>query len=404
MWGDLGESLDQSLYKKDDGPFIFIVTSTLIKSFQGKLNFSTTSASKFYVNLPIPKVSTLLEKFSINNSGVHSIESSSFKKMPIEKEMFLNRMSIKDLLLIVSTGKQSEPMVTIKARITEINTSKNWYYISCSACCKLVEAENNVYFCKKCNKVCKYPLIRFKVHVKVEDASAKTTFVIFNSAGEKYLDTSAHKLFNRQSPGSNDFPSQLYNLCNKELIFKLTLNKKNTDEGFEDFGVSKIFELDEKLEMERKGKGVLINSATEQQIEIEEDSMSEKELEDNVKENQGLKMYTRKRRNKVVDDDEIIEVGGIEKGQGIWETYKTLSEDKSSHLQFKHEESVCLNTTSGIFSSDFSSTNLQETETDSMLPHTHLIRDWMPLSVYKDIHLAARVLANTLRMSKAHTD
>ncbi|KAM7252459.1 hypothetical protein ACFE04_024342 [Oxalis oulophora] len=74
-----------------------------------------------------------------------------------------------------------------------------------------------------------------------------------------------------------------------------------------------------------------------------------------------------------------------------WETYKSLSEDKSSHLQFKPEESVCLNTTSGIFSSDLSSTNLQESETDSMLPGTHLIRDWMPLSVDKDIDLAASV-------------
>ncbi|KAM7277742.1 hypothetical protein ACFE04_004876 [Oxalis oulophora] len=98
-------------------------------------------------------------------------------------------------------------------------------------------------------------------------------------------------------------------MCNKELIFKLTLNKKNTDEGFEDFGVSKIFELYEKLEMERN------------------------ELGDNVKENEGLN--TRKRRNKVVDDDEIIEieynklknkikkknkkkVGAIQIGQGIW--------------------------------------------------------------------------------------
>ncbi|KAM7251475.1 hypothetical protein ACFE04_023358 [Oxalis oulophora] len=126
----------------------------------------------------------------------------------------------------------------------------------------------------------------FKVHVKVEDASEKTTFVIFNTAGEIYLDTSTHKLFNRQALGSNDFPSKLYNLCNKELIFKLTLNK-NIYEGFEDFGVPKIFELDEKFKMERKGKGVLINSATEQQSEIEEDSMSEK-------------------------------VGGIEIGQGIW--------------------------------------------------------------------------------------
>ncbi|KAM7251384.1 hypothetical protein ACFE04_023267 [Oxalis oulophora] len=226
MWGDLGESLDHSLYKKDDGHFIFIVTSTLIQSFQGKLYFSTTSANKFYVNLPIQKVSTLLENFSVNNSGVHSIESSSFKIMPIEKEMFLNRMSIKELLLIVSTGKQT--------------------------------AENNVYFCKKCNKVCKYPLIRFKVHVKVQDASGKTTFVIFNNAREKFIDTSTNKLFNRQAPGSNNFPSQLYNMYNKKLIFKLTLNKKNIDEGFEDFGVSKIFELDEKVEMERKVGGIEI--------------------------------------------------------------------------------------------------------------------------------------------------
>ncbi|PHU17294.1 hypothetical protein BC332_12989 [Capsicum chinense] len=94
---------------------------------------------------------------------------------------------------------------------------------------------------------------RYKIHVKVEDNTGKTTFVLFNDVAEKILDTSAHKLFNKLSSlDNNDVPAHIQSLCGKDFIFKLKLNSYNLKEGLRNFTVSKLWIPYEKLELEYK--------------------------------------------------------------------------------------------------------------------------------------------------------
>ncbi|KAM3221767.1 hypothetical protein P3L10_021037 [Capsicum annuum] len=53
LWEELGEKFSPSLYNKDVGPYIVIVTSTTVKEFFGEVSFFTTHASRIYVNLDI---------------------------------------------------------------------------------------------------------------------------------------------------------------------------------------------------------------------------------------------------------------------------------------------------------------------------------------------------------------
>ncbi|PHT88989.1 hypothetical protein T459_04102 [Capsicum annuum] len=95
---DLGDKFAPYFHKKDSGPYIVIVTSTTLKEFRDKVSFSTTYASKVYVNLDIDYIRSLKQKFTTMSTGVQVIKSSNINSIPIEEEMFMNRMNIKNLL------------------------------------------------------------------------------------------------------------------------------------------------------------------------------------------------------------------------------------------------------------------------------------------------------------------
>uniref|UniRef100_K4C487 Probable purine permease n=1 Tax=Solanum lycopersicum TaxID=4081 RepID=K4C487_SOLLC len=79
-----------------------------------------------------------------------------------------------------------------------------------------------------------------------------TTFILFNAVAEKLLDTSAHKLFDKLTTANNDVPVQVQRLCGKEFVFKLRLNHYNLKEGLENFTISKLWILDDNLEVQYK--------------------------------------------------------------------------------------------------------------------------------------------------------
>ncbi|XP_052290936.1 uncharacterized protein LOC112497129 [Citrus sinensis] len=286
LWGKLGEMFDPNLYKKDEGPYIVIVTSTTIKKFQGEVNFSTTSASKIYINLQIDYVALLIEGFSTVSNVVQVIESSNVNKITFEEEMFLNRMSIKELLEADWSSQVKEYIVTVRAKISEIDNSFGWY----------------------------------KIHIKVMDKTAETTFVLFNHVAEKLLDTSAHKLFNRLPLYSKDVPIEIQSLCGKDFVYKLKLNDYNLKEGLENFTVSKLFTPDEKLELEQELKKEK-NNTNHENVEIYErkeghsqemdphDILSNN-LEDSVGDFHGTNAgRNRKKKNQITDDDEVSDGG-----------------------------------------------------------------------------------------------
>nr|XP_016444328.1 PREDICTED: uncharacterized protein LOC107769610 [Nicotiana tabacum]XP_016444329.1 PREDICTED: uncharacterized protein LOC107769610 [Nicotiana tabacum] len=63
-----------------------------------EVSFATSYASKIYVNLNVDYIISLIQKFATMSAGVQTIERSNVNNIPIEEEMFLNRMNIKELL------------------------------------------------------------------------------------------------------------------------------------------------------------------------------------------------------------------------------------------------------------------------------------------------------------------
>ncbi|KAM3303993.1 hypothetical protein P3S67_015025 [Capsicum chacoense] len=96
---------------------------------------------------------------------------------------------------------------------------------------------------------------KYKIHIQMKDNTDKTTFVLFNDVAEKFLDTPAHKLFNKLSSlDNNDVLAHIQSLYGKDFIFKLKLNSYNLKEGLENFTISKFWIPDENLELGYKLK------------------------------------------------------------------------------------------------------------------------------------------------------
>ncbi|PHU04929.1 hypothetical protein BC332_25751 [Capsicum chinense] len=156
---------------------------------------------------------------------------------------------------LIEPRVNNNTLLSVRNKITDIINYFRWYYISYNVCSKKITPANSVYPCLNCNKDCKFPLLKYKIHIQVEDNTKKTTFVLFNDVAEKFIDISTHKLFNKLSSlDNNDVPAHIQSLCGKYFIFKLKLNRYNLKEGLENFIVSKLWIPAEKLELDYKLK------------------------------------------------------------------------------------------------------------------------------------------------------
>ncbi|KAM3397935.1 hypothetical protein P3S68_001449 [Capsicum galapagoense] len=213
-----------------------------------------------------------------------------------------------------------ECIVTVRSKTTDIINYFRWYYISCNVCSKKITLANGVYPYLNCNKDCKFPLVKYKIHIQVEDNTEKTTFFLFNDVAKKLRDTSAHKLFNKLSSlDNNDFSAHTQSLCWKDFIFKLKLNSYNLKEGLENFTVSKLWIPYEKLKLEyklKKDKKNLIEDESEPKDCVPKELSTEKvsldilldKLEDHEKEVHVIDgANSRKRRNLIIDEDDLID-------------------------------------------------------------------------------------------------
>ena len=95
---------------------------------------------------------------------------------------------------------------------------------------------------------------RYKIHIRIKDKTGETTCVLFNVVAEKMLDTSAHKLLNKQPIGSIDIPVEVQTLIGKEYVFKLKLNEYNIVHGRENFTVVSLWVSDEQIDKDCETK------------------------------------------------------------------------------------------------------------------------------------------------------
>nr|GMD21406.1 putative transposase [Ipomoea batatas] len=118
----------------------------------------------------------------------------------------------------------------VPAIITGIETSGEWYYVSCkSAGCnkKLKSDDKGLFFCEKCKRKWQKGVVRYKVVVRVADAHSDAPFLMWDRECSELLGMPAVELIANYNEENGEVPTELETMIGKAMVFKINIKKEN---------------------------------------------------------------------------------------------------------------------------------------------------------------------------------
>ncbi|XP_056688777.1 replication protein A 70 kDa DNA-binding subunit C-like [Spinacia oleracea] len=270
FWNDcfVEYSKQKDLLSDSTKPFFIVVTSTMVKEFNGKLNLCTSSSTKIYINLEVSEV----------------VELKAILR-------YANSIILDDLIFYC------------KAKVTKVFGENSWYYISCPGCKRRITPRKTDFWCIPCEKKTERPIPRYRLEFGVLDHSGSTIFVIFDEEAKKLIGQDASTLFEaniyEKATSNNDdsdnddevqIPKIIENNIGRELLFKVKLTAYNRKIKRQTFTVMKI--IDPTF------------------IEGNDKETKDKEMEDNLKDGSDSKEDTNDSSNdtsKKSKDEEVVD-------------------------------------------------------------------------------------------------
>ncbi|KAM4072481.1 hypothetical protein ACB094_11G141100 [Castanea mollissima] len=248
LWGNTTHQIDNDFYKTNKGPFILIVTSTIVKSFRGEYQLSSTFATKLYVNLDIPEVAEIRNKYTTMNITVKDILPKELPK-PQDEELGLhNKKTVAEIKNLEWNSNTKDLLVTCNAKIININNKYGWYYVACLICKTKVKQVKGALWCERCKNQPKFAVPSYRIQVQVQDETGSTTFILFNKGAERIISKTAKELAEMQEEilklDGNTIPKEIEKIVGNEYLFQLHLDEYNLKYGKENYTVSKILDIE----------------------------------------------------------------------------------------------------------------------------------------------------------------
>ncbi|KAK9073256.1 hypothetical protein SSX86_007580 [Deinandra increscens subsp. villosa] len=235
---------------------VLVLQYSRFSIFEG--GYSITNAfdvTNLFINSEVDEISSFRKSFV----EVHGSQPTSpFASLSAEPEYSLeNDFLSTEFNHIVELNRVDEIIkVVVLANIKCLNEDSSWFYYSCNACTKIVSKEPNTeatstsgdlwkFICNTAN--CKGKKIeateRFKILIKIQDASGLTTMTLMDKESRKLLKISARELMRRSID---------------RLAFKIDITSFNLDNDYRYYTVSKVTDdvgiiksLDEKYNFEQ---------------------------------------------------------------------------------------------------------------------------------------------------------
>ncbi|KVI00915.1 Nucleic acid-binding, OB-fold [Cynara cardunculus var. scolymus] len=176
-----------------------------------RLDFDDTAVKMKAAAGPVILIATYSQ---LLQNGVHLIKNADEKKRR-DENMLVERMMINDLLCATSDKDMKVPFTIVREIITSLVPSLGWFYKGCKACYKQLTTIYGGYFCGNCKAESEFPLVLYKIHIRIKDKTGETSCVLFNMVAERVFHTSAYKLLNKQPIGSGDVPAEGKTLSSK---------------------------------------------------------------------------------------------------------------------------------------------------------------------------------------------
>ncbi|QCD78759.1 Replication factor A [Vigna unguiculata] len=137
--------------------------------------------------------------------------------------------------------------IEVKATIKHVLDHDDWWYTTC-ICNKAVYPDSKMFFCEKCNKHVIKVTPRFKLKLRVIDATDSTTFVVFDRDASAMLKKSCSDILDLQdkNTAAGDLPKEFEVLIDKTYLFKVECKNDYNTKFEQSFRVKKVC-MDEKV-------------------------------------------------------------------------------------------------------------------------------------------------------------
>ncbi|GJS47762.1 nucleic acid-binding, OB-fold protein [Tanacetum coccineum] len=140
LWDEMAEHFGQPDFEKMDQPVIIAADSCRVSKYRD-YQLAASPTTYYYLNPNIPEAQESRAMFKSRYQETPPLIICKLLYQDIEKEI-RNRYPLKTLM-------EQNPAIrfTVEATITSINTSRDWYYVSCHQCNKAAITQGEKYSC-----------------------------------------------------------------------------------------------------------------------------------------------------------------------------------------------------------------------------------------------------------------
>nr|CAD1829071.1 unnamed protein product [Ananas comosus var. bracteatus] len=228
LWDKFALEFDDSGILDKDGhtSLIIILAGMTVRSFKEKINLSTCSASKIYINLQIPEVTQFVDRLQPMSTSIQRINTSQQQSISPQEEILANRKNIAGLLSLDLPTSQNIKF-TCEATIAEVDTSFGWWYKACYNCKSAIKTFDDSFW--------------YKLNTIVEDGSGSANFTIFGRLAQDLIHIPAQNL--ATSVGSDKFTLHplIKTIVGQKYIFQIVPDLHRFRTSAHSFKVLKIF-------------------------------------------------------------------------------------------------------------------------------------------------------------------
>ncbi|KAL4562864.1 hypothetical protein LXL04_026895 [Taraxacum kok-saghyz] len=281
LWKDLAHQLNDFITLNQDRIHVIVALQFGKKHlYNGKQSVTSWwDHSKLFVNKDWPEINKFKEIYLARYGSEESSTAVSELSSPLvsNNDDFWTKHPIKYINEVLDPI-QIQTFIIV-GKIVSIRQDQEWYYLSCTACPSKVTEKwltkdlpdgsksdpSMVFECKnrRCLKLNKDPIPRFKIPVVVQDSNGSIVLTLFDRDAMSLVQHSCKALvekINRLEFNLALFPDELNVLKNLHLAFKVVSGQYNVTNQNTQYSVSKVSndielikELTQKLNMQSQG-------------------------------------------------------------------------------------------------------------------------------------------------------
>ncbi|PWA84211.1 replication protein A 70 kDa DNA-binding subunit [Artemisia annua] len=212
----LGESFPKEKIDALEKPVIIAVSSCRVSRFRNNLQLSSTPATYYYIDPDIPELQQYKAEYkaALDLNPPLQIVRHPYQDKEQEKKK-QNRIPFSKLLT-ENPATHRDVQFTCEGTITGINTSREWFYPSCTTCTNKALINEDVFECK---------IHGYNFKAFVTDTTGTVMMTFFSPKADDIVGVKCETFVNSiQNPDPRDFPEEILSLIGEKHIFQFHYN------------------------------------------------------------------------------------------------------------------------------------------------------------------------------------